>query len=382
MSVEASAQRRGGPLAVIAVLLFVWVAGRAAFWEDPFAIREIGFAEAERTIPNAQNSFDNPAVATSVMPQAIPGAPPSLPWQAAVLPGLSVPAALVPESSEAGWSRRMSPTIAAGHQFLMAAAFSVDWPVEETVVSRAAPGTLGASVNPAFPPTPSSQQSLDRWSLDAFAFFREGSTRQDPSQGRVPVYGANQIGANVQFRIAPDSANDPRAYLRAYRALVSGGETEVAAGVSARPVGAVPVRLAAEVRVTESGFRTEVRPAASLTSELPPVGLPANFTLEAFGGAGYVGGGADTFFADGQATVTREVAAFEGVAGEPVRFSLGAGTWGGAQKDAHRLDVGPTMRIDLSVGDVPARISVDWREQVVGEAVPSSGVAATLSTRF
>ena len=63
MSVEASARRRGGPLAVIAVLLFVWVAGRAAFWEDRFPIREIGFAEAGSTILNAENSFHNPAVA-------------------------------------------------------------------------------------------------------------------------------------------------------------------------------------------------------------------------------------------------------------------------------------------------------------------------------
>ena len=71
-----------------------------------------------------------------------------------------------------------------------------------------------------------------------------------------------------------------------------------------------------------------------------------------------------------------------GVVGEPMRLSLGAGSWGGIQRDASRLDVGPTLRLDLTVGEVPARVSVDWRERVAGDAAPESGVAATLSTRF
>jgi hypothetical protein len=40
------------------------------------------------------------------------------------------------------------------------------------------------------------------------------------------------------------------------------------------------------------------------------------------------------------------------------------------------------MRLDWSLGDVPARVSVDYRQQVAGDAEPGSGVAATVSTRF
>jgi hypothetical protein len=40
------------------------------------------------------------------------------------------------------------------------------------------------------------------------------------------------------------------------------------------------------------------------------------------------------------------------------------------------------MRVDLTIGEVPARISLDWRERVAGDAAPDSGIAATISTRF
>jgi hypothetical protein len=227
---------------------------------------------------------------------------------------------------------------------------------------------------------------VDRWSLDAWAFWREGATSAPISQGRVPIYGASQIGANGQFRIAPSSGHDPRVYLRAYRALVTGGETEVAAGLSARPLGSVPLRFAAELRVTQNSFdrleQTEVRPAVNVITELPPQRLPLGFRLEAYAGAGYVGGDAATPFVDGQASVTREVVSVDGPANSRARLSLGAAAWGGAQEDAGRIDVGPTARLDLTIGKVPARVSVDWREQVGGDAAPSSGVAATLSTRF
>jgi hypothetical protein len=85
---------------------------------------------------------------------------------------------------------------------------------------------------------------------------------------------------------------------------------------------------------------------------------------------------------DGQASVTRKVDAVARATGDDLQLSLGAATWGGAQQDAQRLDVGPTMRLDLTVGDVPARISIDWRGRVGGQAGPDSGLAATLSARF
>lgn len=198
----------------------------------------------------------------------------------------------------------------------------------------------------------------------------------------MPVYGASQIALNLQHRLGNAGANDPRVFARAYRAFVPDGEQEIAGGFSARPVGKVPVRAFAEVRLTQNSFGTDIRPAAYAVTELAPASLPLDFTLETYAGAGYVAGDAATGFVDGQIAATREIARFDGAGGSPVRVSLGAASWGGAQKDASRFDVGPTMRIDLSVGEVPARISLDWRERVGGDAAPDAGLAATISTRF
>ena len=51
--------------------------------------------------------------------------------------------------------------------------------------------------------------------------------------------------------------------------------------------------------------------AACLVSALPPQQLPMDVSLETYVAAGYVGGGAETYFADGQAAHTPEVIAFE-----------------------------------------------------------------------
>jgi hypothetical protein len=142
------------------------------------------------------------------------------------------------------------------------------------------------------------------------------------------------------------------------------------------------VRVAGELRAFDGPFASELRPGGFVVTEFAPLALPFDLALDAYAQAGYVGGEAATAFADGQVAVTREVVRFAPGFGAPVRLSIGAGAWGGAQEDASRVDIGPTLRLDLEVGEVPARFSVDWRERVGGDAAPASGVAATLSTRF
>ena len=290
-----------------------------------------------------------------------------------------------------GFTRRgRTPAISAGHQYLMKAAFAMDWH-SEAAGSLFGPRRAGmdlypssASATPPLAGRPGEGEIgvVDRWSLDTSAFYRQGSGALSTSQGRQPVYGASQIAANLQYRIAPESRHDPRASLRIYHALVRDGETELAANVSARPVGALPLRFFGEVRATRNPSGTDYRPAGYAVTEIPSQRLPLRFALETYGAAGYVGGEADTYFAEGQAAVTREVVSFKGLDDQRMRLSFGGAAWGGAQKDASRFDIGPTLRLDLSVGEVPARISVDWRERVAGDAAPESGVAATVSTRF
>jgi len=221
-----------------------------------------------------------------------------------------------------------------------------------------------------------------RWSLDGWAFWRQGSSAAPVSQGRVPVYGASQTGAVLQYRLAPSSGLDPRLYARAYRALVTRGENELAAGASLRPLARVPVRVAGEVRYTDAAFFNTFRPAAYAVTEFRPLRLPFGAQGEVYAQGGWVGGPGATTFADAQASVTRSLPVVARLTDERLRLSLGAGAWGGAQKDAQRADIGPTLRLDTRIGKVPTRIAVDWRLRVAGDAAPGSGVAVTVSAGF
>jgi hypothetical protein len=369
--------RRGGPLVMLVLLLAGWSSARAVWWENPFApLAEVG--EALLAIPDA---------ALTTRPSAADPADDGL---AAGLPSLARAGLL---SAPAWHSARPAglvrdPRVTAGHHLLWLAALRHPG-------RRGAPGDVaadpflpvpGVDQNPPAPFLPARSTAAPaangRWSVDGWAFWRQGSDSAPVSQGRVPIYGASQAGAVLQYRLAPGSARDPRLYARAYRALVRRGESEAALGASARPFGRVPLRLAGEVRYTDAAFSNEIRPAAYGVTEFAPVALPLGTQLEAYGQAGWVGGAQPTAFADGQASLTREVDQIARFTDNALRLSLGAGAWAGAQEDAQRVDLGPTLRLDLRIGTVPARLSVDWRQQVAGDASPGSGVAATLSTGF
>jgi hypothetical protein len=51
---------------------------------------------------------------------------------------------------------------------------------------------------------------------------------------------------------------------------------------------------------------------------------------------------------------------------------VGVGAWGGAQNGVNRLDVGP-LRLSWFGGHTGARLAVDWRVRVEGNAQPTSG---------
>lgn len=126
--------------------------------------------------------------------------------------------------------------------------------------------------------------------MDGWAFWRQGSNAAPISQGRVPIYGASQVGAVLQYRLAPEAQRDPRIYARAYRALVRRGESELAVRASVRPLAKIPVRVAGEVCFTDAAFSNEVRPSAYAVTELAPIALPCGAQIEAYGQAGWVGG--------------------------------------------------------------------------------------------
>ena len=372
--------RRGAPLAMLSVVIAGWIAGRAMVWEtpvvpDPGTMTASVPQEPARNRPAARSislgsppspgsfavhrtahvlarreqirSFDAPRAGSNF------GGPPDQPWLIEPRPNRATVPSKRPEESSA------APP-----------------PFAPPFAPPLAPPLLPSTARQAH------QTKPDRWSLDAWAFVREGSRAAPIGQTRTPIYGASQTGAALRYRLKPSDARDPRAFVRAYRALVPNGESELAVGLSARPLPRVPLRAVAELRATDDLGGKQLRPAAMVYTELAPVALPAGFDLEAYGGAGYVGGRADTAFADGQIVAMHEVARSGSGSAQAIALSIGAGTWGGAQRGAARLDVGPSARLDLRVGDVPARVSLDYRARVVGDAAPGSGIAATLSTRF
>lgn len=362
---------RGRPIAMLVIVLSLWIGGRVVLWESPFSLEQsLGeimsprFVAAGAPVPAGGSGLEagqslgasGTAVVDSYLPNSIaPLAEPRTPliWETE------------PNPRMVG-----SASIAAAHQLVWMAAMS-HLPVPQELTNRfpRSPGTDRWHSTPL--------SGVKRWSLDGWSLWREGSGRSSISQGRLPSYGASQAGAVLRYRLDPDHPHDPQAYARVYRALVDQGESELAVGASVRPVAALPIRTHAEIRVTEFVQSTEVRPAAFVTTEFAPVKLPVALRAESYGQAGYVGGENSTAFADGQLHILRDVHHFD-----LGKVSVGAGAWGGAQEGATRVDVGPSVRLDVKVGEAPARLSLDYRERVAGNAEPPSGVAITLSTSF
>lgn len=217
----------------------------------------------------------------------------------------------------------------------------------------------------------------NRWSFDGWVLYRPARGTAGFT-GVIPTsYGGSQAGGVLNFSLAPANRHSPKLYVRGTQAFVGAREAEAAFGLSARPVPAIPVRAMAEMRLQRVSGDNRLRPAVLAVTELAPAPMPLGAQGEAYVQAGYVGGEFATPFVDGQARITREVAQFD-----LGQLAIGAGVWGGAQKGAARLDVGPTASVQSHVGDVPTRLSVDFRERVAGDAAPGSGVAVTFSVGF
>lgn len=382
---------------MLALVLVSWVSARAMLWENPFPafdpyapiigdwIAKDKPQEKRRVAQNAPTRTSNSPTLVRVNPGRFDSA--YSPVSTALDEQPFVTARAAKPIGASGASGSEATQMSLGHRLLFSKAFSrAELPQMAHIVLGESQSGLGfARMDALAADAPWQAQAAlreDRWSFDSWAFLRQGSNSLNSSQGRAPVYGASQLGATLQYRLAPTSSHDHKAYIRAYRALVSGGETELAVGLAARPVPSVPVRVQVEARLTNNAFGTELRPAIIAITELRAQKLPVGLKAETYAQGGYVGGAADTGFVEGQVAVTREVKNFDLSVTKSARLSVGAAAWGGAQRDAQRIDLGPSVRLDLAIGEVPARVSVDWRERVAGDAEPGSGVAATISTRF
>ena len=278
----------------------------------------------------------------------------------------------------------VSPRRAANHHILLAAPFAhMELPPEIALFYATGAPAIGGlrfagaamADRPLLGADIASSAGASRWSADGWLLWRDGSG-QAVAPGAAS-YGRSQAGAVVRYRLL-EHGMLPEAYVRVTRSAEGPRQADLAAGLSARPIPAVPLRIAVEMRVTEMTAGREVRPAAFVVTELPAASLPLGLRAEGYAQAGWVGGDYATAFVDGQVRVDRELVRFGGE--QSLRAGLGA--WGGAQKGAERLDVGPSATVGLRLGAVRSRLALDYRVRVAGNAMPESGPAVTFSAGF
>ncbi|UZK69095.1 hypothetical protein OKW76_13860 [Sphingomonas sp. S1-29] len=236
--------------------------------------------------------------------------------------------------------------------------------------SPSPPAFMGADVRQerwAPSPRPSivpATRGEGRFSGTAWLVARDGG-RSLSDAGQL---GGSQAG--VRLRYALGETGRFAATARVATPLRGSG-SEAALGIEWRPVGA-NVAMIAEQRFGIDG--TADGQAVFAVGGVGPTSIAAGLIVEGYGQAGAVARGrAIEGFADGALRLTRPI--LPGV-------TIGAGAWGGAQRDAQRLDLGPTATIALPVAGRSLRLSVDWRQRVAGKATPGSGLAVTLGTDF
>lgn len=381
LSLEATGataiRRRGQPLVLLALVLLSYGALRASIWETPFPIMRPLLAEA---LANASGRLVTTGAVEGSVRQRIRsrherGDPVAEHWD--------VP---LPVPSSTGWGIGAAdifriPEIVLRNDF-RTQVFADVIPASPTRRGEGAEPVRNRVVKSHLPDVtaaPPGRARPDRWSLDSWLFVRDGSPAFAANGIRPASYGASQAGAVLRYRLAPQNKRRPVAYLRATRALAgtSATETEAAIGLAARPVARLPLAAHAEIRLRSSAGRVETRPAAFIVSEFSPARLPLGIVGEGYFQGGYVGGDFATGFADGQMRVSREVAGLR-----IGKLRAGAGMWGGAQRDAVRLDIGPSANVDFRIGKTNGRAQLDYRMRVAGDAQPGDGLAFTLSTGF
>ena len=388
MKPRSQARRRGQPLVALVLIMVSWVGARAAMWDSPLTPAIEGTGRQPLAAVPTQPAKKPQAKRQTAQPEmlrgnAVPQAHPTLtpPLAPLVMPTTSPPlletGRAAAESSTAPQAPAVSVRNSAGHQELWLAGMNMLPPAEPAL----AMGTP-QSASP-FSAT-AGKGGASHWSADGWLLLRSGGNAFNAPGAGLPgaviptgFYGGSQGGLILRYFLTPGSKLNPALYLRASSGIERPRGEELAAGVSFRPIPGLPVRLMAEGRVTRTTGGTIVRPAAALVSELPPARLPFGSRGEAYVQAGYVGGRDSTAFVDGQARIERPLV-------HSSRFELraGGGVWGGAQRGASRLDVGPTATVTFRIGPTNTRLSADYRWRVAGNAAPGSGPVVTLSAGF
>ena len=367
-------RRAGQPIIVLVALLLGWTAMRVAVWESPFpqpATFDLVAANSAEgsSQPTLAAVGPSPSSAEEVIARPYDANAPIVSPQTVTV-DMPRTEPIPPAKIKAGRSE-----VLVSHHLLWVEAWA-----QMPVPGDVAQVIRDASVRPDSQLVETGQNQsapAKRWSADGWLFLRPDAALAAETGPRFASYGASQAGAVLRYRLSPSNAARPTAYVRATQALAAGREHEIAVGLSARPIAGIPVSAHVELRATRGSVSSEVRPAAFTVTEMPPFDLPLGLRGETYMAVGYVGGDFATAFVDGQVRIDREFARFD-----LGKLRVGVGAWGGAQQGAARVDLGPSASMDVKLGAIPARVSVDYRLRAAGDAEPGSGAAITLSTGF
>lgn len=320
----------GRPIRFLGGVLGLWTLGRVAFLlpigTSPMPVPQ----NAKR--PSATTAFAVLAapVTTTVPPVLTRNDTPALP--PSPVPAIPPPAPLSHERS------------------------SVDWPHDS------AQHPIWSEPIPALPDTPTPPS---RWSASAWAILRQGG-----GGGLLPggQLGGTQAGVRILRRL--DRAGALSASLR-LSAPLEGIGREMAMGIDWRPSPHLPVRLLLEQRIALD--RGQGGPAVLAVAGFGPRHILPGVTATGYAQAGGVLRDRAEPFADGAVRATTALTR---------DIDLGLAAWGGAQRGAQRIDVGPTLGIALPVAGQRLRLSLDWRQRVAGSAAPGSGPALSIGGDF
>lgn len=222
------------------------------------------------------------------------------------------------------------------------------------------------------PPVVAESRGPSRWS-GSFWLVARGDAGGAIAPGSLGgQLGGSQAGLRLAYLL--DRRHRVALAVRATTPL-GAGQRELAAGVEWQPT-RLPLRIVAEQRVVVAGGG-KGGPALGVVGGLGPKRLGGGVTLEAYGQAGVIRRERTERYVDGAAHLAHKLLDLGGA-----KLDIGTGIWGGAQRGAARLDVGPTLALTLPVAHKSVRLSLDWRERIAGQARPGSGLAVTLGTDF
>lgn len=211
-------------------------------------------------------------------------------------------------------------------------------------------------------PMATSPAKPDRWRASAWLVTRGG-----PATGSGQL-GASQMGLALHHGIVPGWSGYARA-----TAPFEGSGKEFVIGIDWQ-LPEMPVRMIAERRFGIDGQAGG--PAIGLVAGVASRSA-ASLEVEAYGQVGMIWRDKAEGYGDGFLRVAQPVLDIS-----PGQLDLGLGAWAAAQRDAHRIDIGPSVGARIPAGNRTLRASIDWRERVTGDARPGSGPALTLAADF